>query len=144
MDVIKNTDYSRTLVTLKSNFGEDNLQDFLALQFIALVKHFQVSAQMPPESLRMGVKLIIRDYWWYSMLDFKVFFEMAIMGKFGTSYNRIDMPVIFDWLSKYDEIRTSTAEMLSQIEAHSFKSTDTPRTNQETRTDKIIDSLFKK
>ncbi len=50
---------------------------------------------------------ISKDYYFYKLHDFAIFVENAKSGRYGKSYNRLDIPTIYEWLVKYDTIRSA-------------------------------------
>ena len=52
--------------------------------------------------------LILDEFYYLNIEDFKLCFNMAKSGKFGKVYDRIDGQVIMDWLSTYLNMRIET------------------------------------
>lgn len=50
-------------------------------------------------------KNILFEYHWLKLAELSVFARNAVMGKYGSVFGRIDQPVIFEWLNKYNESR---------------------------------------
>ena len=53
--------------------------------------------------------LILDEFYYLNIEDFKLCFNMAKSGKFGKVYDRIDGQVIMDWLSTYENMRIETS-----------------------------------
>lgn len=56
------------------------------------------------------VNMIIEEYGYFKIDDFKVCFDRAMRGKYGKTFNRLDGMVIMEWLEKYDAERTMLIE----------------------------------
>ena len=52
--------------------------------------------------------LILEEFYYLNIEDFKLCFNMAKSGKFGKVYDRMDGQVIMDWLSMYNKMRVET------------------------------------
>lgn len=51
-----------------------------------------------------------KKYYHYRMQDFAIFVKNAKEGKYGKSYNRLDVPMIHEWIGKYDYDRDGVIE----------------------------------
>lgn len=108
------------------------------------ITNFGVQDSFQKEQIKLAAEFIVRDYYWYSIADFKIFMDKCLRGELGSSYNNINMERIFGWLRQYDEIRTVICEGRSQIEATSMKSRDFARDWNTEKTDKILKQTLKK
>ena len=66
--------------------------------------------------------LILEEYYYLNIEDFKLCFNMAKSGKFGKVYDRIDGQVIMDWLSTYLNMRIETVVSGNEQKHASIKS----------------------
>ena len=54
--------------------------------------------------------VLIEKYFHYRVQDFAIFVKNAKEGKYGKSYNRLDVPMIHEWIGKYDYDRDGVIE----------------------------------
>ena len=66
--------------------------------------------------------LILEEFYYLNIEDFKLCFNMAKSGKFGKVYDRIDGMVIMDWLSTYLNMRIETVVSGNEQKHASIKS----------------------
>lgn len=64
---------------------------------------------MGQDQLVQTIRLIVEDFYYFNVEDFKLCFNNAKRGKYGKVYDRIDGNVIYEWLQKYSEERTQVA-----------------------------------
>lgn len=64
---------------------------------------------MGQEQLVQTIQLIIEDFYYFNIEDFKLCFNNAKRGKYGKVYDRIDGNIIYEWLQKYSEERVQMA-----------------------------------
>lgn len=76
---------------------------------------------MGATQVKETVILILEEYNYLTVDDFKVFFNNCKKGFYGTSYNRIDGQVILGWLGQYVEERWRAASILSEQEGYASK-----------------------
>ena len=69
---------------------------------------------MEVHQVRETAKIILKHYWHLNPADFKLCFDFAKAGFYGTTYNRIDGDVICTWLNGYDVERGYAAFDLQQ------------------------------
>ena len=67
------------------------------------------------------VELIIKNYYYFSLEDFKLCFENGKLGKSIKIYDRIDGSIIFDMLNKYAEIRSQAFSSKFEKEHEYYK-----------------------
>lgn len=90
--------------------GETAVHDILCLVIAQIQKSLNVTNTMSAYQIKEAADLIRREYNFLTPFDFKVFSDGAKMGKFGTSYNRLDVQVLLEWLKKYVDERFAAAE----------------------------------
>jgi len=59
------------------------------------------------------VSLVIdlsKEFYHYRVQDFAIFVRYAKTGRYGKAYNRLDVPMIWDWIGKYDKQRDAVCE----------------------------------
>ena len=68
---------------------------------------------MTPQQLMLTAELIMEEYYYLRVEEFKICFRMAMKGEFGPVYNRIDGQVFFEWIRKFFSKRDAvTTRML--------------------------------
>lgn len=102
-----------------------------------LIDFFSVGKTMGQNQLVSTIRLIVEDFYYLKIEDFKLCFNNAKKGKYGKIYDRIDGNIIYDWINQYslermnfciseDEknIQPDTERRLSDIQKdkeHDFK-----------------------
>lgn len=97
------------LAVFKKEYGEQSLQAILVIILTDLIKFFSIGKTMGQDQLVQTIRLIIEDFYYFNIEDFKLCFDNAKRGKYGKVYDRIDGNVIYEWLQKYSEERVQTA-----------------------------------
>ena len=88
--------------------GETKSRALVVLFLSDLVKFFNVGKAMNDIQMAQTADLILEEFYYLNIEDFKLCFNMAKSGKFGKVYDRIDGQVIMDWLSMYKNMRIET------------------------------------
>lgn len=57
--------------------------------------------------------LIIDEYYFLQIDDFKYCFAKALKGEYGIIYDRIDANIILDWLKRYSNSRCTTGALIT-------------------------------
>lgn len=78
---------------------------------------FSVGMGMDTPKLNETARLIIKEFYFLTTADFKLFFDNLKSGKYGEAFNRMDGNVIMVNLRKFVAERTQVAEALA-LEAH--------------------------
>jgi len=74
---------------------------------------------MTPQQLMLTAELIMEEYYYLRVEEFRICFRMAMKGEYGPVYNRIDGQVFFEWIRKYFTKRDSvTARMVKDQQAN--------------------------
>lgn len=56
---------------------------------------------MNPQQLMLTAELIMEEYYYLRVEEFRLCFRMAMKGEYGPVYNRIDGQIFFEWIRKY-------------------------------------------
>jgi len=75
---------------------------------------------------------LMKDYFHYRVQDFALFVRNAKAGRYGKSFNRLDGPMIHEWIVKYDQERS----YIQQVTNSYYKKVDT---NERTSTKNKLD-----
>lgn len=91
---------------IKKEFGEPVLKAFVTELLIDFCEFFNVKNNMTEAQAMQTVDLILKNFYYFSLEDFKLCFENGKLGKSIKIYDRIDGSIIFEMLNKYAEIRS--------------------------------------
>lgn len=97
------------LAVVRKEYGEQSLQAILVIILNDVIKFFNVGKTVGQEQLVQTIRLIIEDFYYFNIEDFKLCFNNAKRGFYGKVYDRIDGNIIYEWLQKYSESRVKTA-----------------------------------
>lgn len=112
-DAMRNN--SPTLVAAKhsaiaKNNGHNIVKDTLCLMFAKVVRVFNVARNADPTQIVEAVELIESEYFWLKLSDIYFICKQAKMGKYGKTYERIDVPTILGWVETHVNERLMIAE----------------------------------
>jgi len=71
--------------------------------------------------------LILEKFYYFKIEDFKLCFENAKMGFYGQVFGRIDLQILFGWLTQYENERADAAELITQGEHNEIRSEEKDR-----------------
>lgn len=91
-----------------------------------LVNFFSVGKTMNASQVAQTVSLILKNYILYKPDDFKLCFDRAKEGYYGTTYDRVDGNVILGWLMRYDFEKSDEIEDYRINEKNLIESGKTP------------------
>lgn len=109
------------VVEIAREIGTTKLQALMVKWMNSFLRFYSVNGSMDAVQVADTINLILEIYPYYTQYDFKLFFKMAKMGKFGEIYGRMDGEVIINWLKKYDAHRATVAQSESMKYADKFK-----------------------
>jgi hypothetical protein len=95
------------LAVFKKECGEARLYAVLTILINDLIDFFSVGKTMGQNQLVDTIKLIVEDFYYLKIEDFKLCFNNAKKGRYGKVYDRIDGNVIYNWVAQYNEERTA-------------------------------------
>jgi len=64
-------------------------------------QYFNLQQPMNPQQLMLTAELIMEEYYYLRVEEFRLCFRMAMKGEYGPVYNRIDGQIFFEWIRKY-------------------------------------------
>ena len=96
----------------------------LAYLIADMLEFFTVKDSMNDKQVAVTIDLIIEEYPYMKLDDFKLCFRNAMKMKYGELYNRIDGQLILLWLKKYNNERCMTAERESYNNHKALNSND--------------------
>lgn len=116
--------FTPLLQKFKEAEGETKTRALMVIIISDLVEFFNVGKRMNDIQVAQTADLVIDNYSWFNIEDFKLCFNYAKSGKFGNLYDRIDGQVIMNWLAMYDDIRTAKIREDNDIEHISLKASE--------------------
>lgn len=101
--------------------GTNILKSNLALLMTDLNAFFNIGKSMTVNQIEQTCDLILRDYYFMSIEEFKLIFERAKKGYFGSIYDRIDGQLIFTWVEHHLKERESIVIEKRKSESNQHK-----------------------
>ena len=86
-------------------------------QIALLASRVNVVRNITEAQIYFTADLIVEKYFQLSIEDLELCFKNALMGKYGKVYDRLDTPIICEWLTVYKEERMEFAEK-KQLSTH--------------------------
>ena len=105
---------SPALSELKKNKGEQIAIGVLVSLMDECQQYFNLQQPMKPQQLMLTAELIIEKYYYLRVEELRICFRMAMMGEFGTVYNRIDGQIFFEWILKFLPTRQNVTDQMKQ------------------------------
>lgn len=107
-----------SLATL-TKYGDERLTALILAALISkTAKFFKVGGAMNHEDAMETAYLIIENYHWMNVADFKLCFQMGKSFKFGKLYDRFDGAIIMQWLDEYNALRVDKSDEIKQKNHH--------------------------
>lgn len=97
------------MAVIKKRYGEQFLFAFLTIAIVDLIEFFNVGKTMGEAQVVSTIRLLVDDFYYLNVEDFKLCFNNAKRGKYGKVYDRIDGNTIYEWLNKYSTERVEVA-----------------------------------
>lgn len=89
------------LSKIRKEAGDTVVKTVLIEALSDLVMFFNVGKTMNSAQVLQTVDLILDQYWYLRLSEFKYCFNKAKLGAYGKVYDRIDGAVIFGWIELY-------------------------------------------
>jgi len=115
-----------SIAKFKKEEGETKCRALVVYMISDCIECFNVGKNMNQTQIARASDLIINEYYFLKPDDFKLCFNNAIIGKYGKTYDRIDIQVICDWLNQYCADRLNVAENLQYSEHCNLKESNSP------------------
>jgi len=97
------------------NNGDVFVKGLLILIIEDLVLFLNVGKTMNKEQVNQTADLILSEFNFLRVEDFKLCFNNAKKGIYGKQYDRLDGQVIFEWLNVYSNERANESERLNSL-----------------------------
>lgn len=95
------TKTSPALSEIRKAKGEQAALSVLIALMDECQQYFNLQQPMSPQQLMLTAELIMEEYYYLRVEEFKICFRMAMKGEYGPVYNRIDGQVFFEWIRKF-------------------------------------------
>jgi hypothetical protein len=100
--------------------GREKAKALMELILLDLTRFFNVSQSMNAGQVTATAEMILEDYAYLKIDDFKLCFNRAKKGSFGPVY-RMDGNVILSWIGQYAKERVSAADEMNYARHVSVK-----------------------
>ena len=100
------------LATFKKETSEMSLLAILTIMFNDLIDFFSVGKTMGQSQLVSTIQLVIEDFYYLNIEDFKLCFNNAKRGVYGKIYDRVDGNIIYGWIDQYAQERACFCESI--------------------------------
>ena len=101
MQQVLATKTSPALSEIRKAKGEQAALSVLIALMDECQQYFNLQQPMSPQQLMLTAELIMEEYYYLRVEEFKMCFRMAMKGEYGPVYNRIDGQVFFEWIRKF-------------------------------------------
>jgi hypothetical protein len=109
-----------TIGTYQRSAGEENTKAVMVIILSDVIDFFNVSNSMNANQVMNTIEIILDNYGYLKIDDFKLCFNQAKRGCFGQIY-RMDGNVILSWIETYINDRMNTAEEINYAQHASMK-----------------------
>ena len=110
---------SPALSEIRKAKGEQAALGVLVALMDECQQYFNLQQPMNPQQLMLTAELIMEEYYYLRVEEFRICFRMAMKGEYGPIYNRIDGQVFFEWIRKYFTKRDAvTTRMVKDQQAN--------------------------
>jgi hypothetical protein len=103
--------------------GEESAKAILVVILTDVIDFFNVSNSMNANQILATAEMILDNYGYLKIDDFKLCFSQAKRGFFGPVY-RMDGNIILSWIESYIEDRMKRADEISYAEHASIKANE--------------------
>jgi hypothetical protein len=126
-----------SLGTFKREAGENKARSVMVIILTDLVDFFNVSNTININQIASTTDLILDNYGWLKIDDFKLCFTQAKRGIYGAVY-RIDGNIILSWIETYINDRINTADNISYAEYAGIKANESRSFSFQELTEKYV------
>lgn len=109
-----------SIATYKKEAGEVNVRAVMVLILSDIIDFFNVSNSMNANQITNTIEIILDNYGYLKIDDFKLCFDLAKRGIYGQIY-RMDGNVILSWIESYINDRMNTADEINYANHASMK-----------------------
>lgn len=105
-----------SVVTVARECGMDVARAALVLPVTEMLGFFNVENTMSAQQVAFTIDLLIDEYPYLKLDDYKMCFRNVMLGHYGKVYNRIDGQMVLEWVQAYARERAQTADEISYNE----------------------------
>lgn len=98
---------------IRRELGTERTAAILVLLISELVRFFNVGKTMNDQQCAETVRLVLAEYYYLNLADFRLCFDRIKSGYYGRAYDRIDGQIILLALAEYVRGRSEVAATLS-------------------------------
>lgn len=110
--------------TSNEQTGDMTVKGIVIMMLTDIVAFFNVGKTMNPNQLAQTTELIIDNYGFLKIDDFKLIFTNAKKGDYGKVYDRLDGNIMISWIDTYMNDRMSAGENMSYLEHDKVKANE--------------------
>jgi len=110
--------------TSNDHTGDMTVKAIVLMMLTDIVAFFNVGKTMTPNQLAQTTELIIENYVFLKIDDFKLLFTNAKKGDYGKVYDRIDGNIMISWIDTYLNDRMNAGESMSYLEHDKVKANE--------------------
>jgi hypothetical protein len=103
---------SPALSEIKKHKGEQVALGVVVALMDECQQYFNLQQPMTPQQLMLTAELIMEEYYYLRVEEFRLCFRMAMKGEYGPVYNRIDGQIFFEWIRKYFSKRDAVTDRM--------------------------------
>lgn len=112
-----------SIATIVKECGINVARAALVFPLSELLDFFNVDKTMSDKQLATTINLLVEEYPYLKLDDYKMCFRYVMLGHYGKVYNRIDGQMILGWVNDYVHERAAVADEMSYNEHKKLKST---------------------
>lgn len=102
-----------SVAKIRKDKGDQIIIASIAYLLNIFMEQSQAIHKMPPEQVAPLADKLSREYYFFTLEDFALFFNDASLGKYGTNFNKLDAEIIGNMIAKYDVERTKLNDNLN-------------------------------
>ena len=110
--------------TSNDDMGDMTVRAFVLIMLTDCVSFFNIGKTMTEVQLAQTAEMIIDDYGFLKIDDFKLMFTYAKKGYYGAMYDCIDGNVILRWIEVYLKERMNVGESISSLDHDKVRSNE--------------------
>lgn len=110
-----------SLSTFRKETNETSLFAILTILFNDIIDFFSVGRSIGQSQLVSTIQLVVEDFYYLNIEDFKLCFNNAKRGVYGKIYDRVDGNIIYGWIAQYAKDRAYFCESMDD----KYKTVDT-------------------
>lgn len=110
------------MVQLLKFYKPEDVYDFVSFGLGLVFDSYLLSNKPNADQVLEIAKTLVEKYSDYTLEVFAYFFKDAKQGKYGKVFNRLDGPMIYEWITEFD--KNYEAEKIDKIMSYESKKSD--------------------